>query len=75
MLGQQGQDTAEVLDPAAEQKMVQNVMDALLQDGHTHEPKVSHPYACAVHHHYLLCPHSIVQQQAARTERGFQHVS
>lgn len=46
MLNQQEQDTAEVVDPAAEQKMVQNVLDALLQDEEPPEPQVSHQQAC-----------------------------
>lgn len=45
MLGQQEQDTAEVVDPAAEQKMVQNVLDALLQDEEPVKPQVSHRQA------------------------------
>ena len=45
MLGQQEQEAPEVIDPAAEQKMVQNVLDGLLQDEESHEPKVSHQHA------------------------------
>lgn len=50
MLDQQQQETPEEIDPAAEQKMVQNVLDALLQDDEPHEPKVRH------HHAYLRGP-------------------
>lgn len=50
MLGKQGQDTADVTDPATEQKMVQSVLDALLRDEELHEPKVSHQHACLLCH-------------------------
>ena len=49
LVGQEAQDTAEVVDPAAEHRMVQNVLDALLQDDKVPEPKVSQQHA------YLLC--------------------
>lgn len=54
MLSRQEQDTASVIDPAAEQKMVQNVLDTLLQDEESHEPRVSRQHA------YLLCSAALI---------------
>lgn len=49
LVSQDAQDTAEVSDPAAEHRMVQNVMDALLQDDDLLEGKVNEQRG------YLLC--------------------
>lgn len=73
VLGQQEQDTAEVDDPAAEQKMVQNVLDALLQDEEPLAPQVSHsqalpprPAPCM----FAMPPkHHALPQQLAHTGR------